>query len=103
MASNYEIERKRKTFKVLDLVNSVNERLRVSTCSPEARHGMCSLVEEVLHSTGNYDGFRYLNVGEVPRGHLPGVRAAGIDEVNDRTIWEFPDETRRQYGCKTRS
>lgn len=75
---------KRKTFKVQDLVNRTNDRLRVSTCSPEVRLGMIAVLESILHETGNYRGFNYLEgkVGE-----------SGYVE-------SFGDESRRYYYYK---
>ena len=82
---------RRKTFDVDQLRISVNSRLAGSVCSADVRSGMCSILEEVLHDTGNYRGFGYLTATEVPRGHLPGIIRDGENSV-------FPDETRRYYN-----
>lgn len=89
----------RKTIRIGDLVDTVNLMLENSTCDPEVRRGMCSVVETVLHKTDNYDGFRYLNHLEVPEGCAPGKLVSGRDE-DGNPIFDFPDDTRRQYGCK---
>lgn len=52
----------RKTFEVAKFKASVNQRLAVSTCSPEERYAMASVLESVLHETGNYRGFGYLEI-----------------------------------------
>ena len=89
---------KRKTIEVEMLKVKVNAMLKDSTCDPQVRLGMCSVLESALHATGNYSGFRYLLAGEVPKGHKEGVR---YDEK--RMILPYPDrfkdtdESRRMY------
>ena len=75
---------KHKTFKVKDLVEQINSRLKNSTCSSEARFGMISVLESVLHETGNYHGFNYL---ETVWG-------------SDGNAESFGDESRRYYYYK---
>jgi hypothetical protein len=118
---------RRLTFDIRLFVDNINRKLSQSTCTAEQRRGMISVAEDVLHNSGNYAGFRYLRVGEVPTGHLPGIqtleeyqngggndpevlkRAAGIvgDNFRPRSIVAlqatsgplnvFPDETRIEY------
>jgi hypothetical protein len=64
-----------KTFKVQALLDMVNNSL--ATYQTEHRSeisGMVSVLEQVLHQTGNYNGFRYLEQPEVPFGCIPGIR-----------------------------
>jgi hypothetical protein len=82
---------KRKTIDVLFLLDKVNDRNRLSTCPADIREGWNSLLEEVLHSTGNYAGFGYLSANDVPEGEKPGISHDG--DFTPR----FPDETRRVY------
>jgi len=85
---------KRKTISVKDLVILANHALTGSGSmfTPEYRKGVCGLISTVLHTTGNYEGFRYLDAREVPPGEKPGI-VYGL-ELNPN---EFPDETRRAY------
>lgn len=89
---------KRKTIDVEKLREHVNDMLKTSTCEPDVRNGMCVVLENALHSTGNYQGFRYLCGGEVPSGHKAGVL---FDE--NRMILPYPDrfkdtdDSRRMY------
>jgi hypothetical protein len=89
---------KRKTIVVEKLLKEVNDMLKNSTCEPDVRNGMCAVLESVLHSTGNYNGYRHLCGGEVPSGHKAGVH---FDE--NRLILPYPDRfkdtdnTRRLY------
>lgn len=64
---------KRKTIAVSELISLTNSVLRNSTCSPEYRQGQMNLLEAVLHLSGNYKGFEYLGVIDVPKGEKPGI------------------------------
>lgn len=91
----------RKTIEVARLVEIVNRRLAVPDSTrylkapgkdrdmtPEeaARMEAASLLEEILHATGNYRGFGY-QTGQITRyAAEPGERA------------EITDETRRVYS-----
>lgn len=68
-----------KTVKVIDLVEKANQMLKDSTCGPEGRGGIMTFIESILHETGNYSGFRYLQQNEVPEGHYAGIRYIGKD------------------------
>lgn len=87
----------RKTVSVESVVDEINRMLRESTCSPEARFGMCQAVQTVLSMAGRYSGFRYLTADEVPAGHKPGIN---WDAPHDNQDARYPDESRRQYGVK---
>ena len=52
---------KTKSVKVDWVKKQVHTMLRESTCSPEIRLGFCSVLEQILHKTGNYNGFQYLD------------------------------------------
>lgn len=81
----------RKTFNVDDFRNQVNDVLRNSVSSAEERKGWMTALENILHSTGNYNGFCYLNETLVPAGQLPGIREE-LDELFVNT-----DNTRVHY------
>jgi hypothetical protein len=49
----------RKTVEVADLLERVNTYLNGDFASEEAKAGACSVLESVLHDTGNYKGFGY--------------------------------------------
>lgn len=61
----------RKTFYVAKLRDEVNIRLQDSTCTPEARFAMASILAGVLHETGNYRGYTYLSQYCDPYTHMP--------------------------------
>ncbi len=82
----------KKTFKVQELLDIVNTSL--SSYEGNGRteiSGMISLLEQVLHSTGNYNGFRYLTLDEVPFNCYPGIRPDQEDK------FENTDGFRRYY------
>jgi hypothetical protein len=57
------------------------------------RQGVMLMVEQVLMSTDNYKGFRYLSIDEVPTACTPGIRRdRGTDNQFDNT-----DNTRVRY------
>jgi hypothetical protein len=83
------------TIRVRDLVEKVNRMLSLSTCGAEGREALVSVISSVLHETGNYAGFRYLDEGEVPQGHLPGI-VRKPSPCGDDTV-SFPDDTRVEF------
>ena len=99
---------KRKTISVAEVRNTVNAILKDAAYDDDKhrqyRMGMCLLLEDILHKTGNYKGYRYLLENEVPDNCSPGVNY----EVNakghfvpceDYTARFFnTDETRRCYN-----
>jgi hypothetical protein len=85
----------RKTIPVGKIVDKVNLMLAKTVGSMESRIGAMALLEEILHDTGNYRGYKYLDSTEVPVGEQPGI-IRDPNGANNR----FPDETRRQYFYK---
>lgn len=70
---------KKKTFAVTEMVDLANGILKNSKGeSKERRIGTMLLLEEILHRTGNYNGFRYLLADECEG--LPGVNYARNDK-----------------------
>ena len=92
----------RKTFDVEALKTEVNRRNQESTCNADKRAGWNSMLEEVLHSTGNYKGFGFLTPDKVPEGKAPGIREnrgafpLAIGNLNE-DAFKGCDETRRVY------
>lgn len=56
----------RKTFEVRKLVENINYRLKHSKCSDAERMSMVSVLEFVLHETGNYAGYGHLSPAGTP-------------------------------------
>ena len=57
------------------------------------RQGVMTMLENVLMSTDNYRGFRYLAIDEVPTGCTPGIRRDRGEEKK----FENTDNTRVRY------
>lgn len=85
----------RKTFKVDDLKVKINEVLQTSTCTADVRQGEIYVLEDILHSTGNYRGFQFLGADEVPAGELPGINW-GFDNDYEARFFNT-DRTRVRY------
>jgi hypothetical protein len=84
---------KRKTFPVADIVANANNYFANAKGTRDARLTLQVFVADVLHKTGNYKGFRYLEAKEVPAGELPGI----IRNANDTTASTFPDDSRISF------
>jgi hypothetical protein len=87
---------KRKTVEVTTLVENANRLLalpdahgRVIDLNADFRRGVISMVERVLHDTGNYRGFAYLSseLTTADQPHTPNTTYLRIGY----------DETRRRY------
>ncbi len=88
---------KRQTIKVATVLEFANRRLKEPDghySNPEYRRGIASLLEAVLHETGNYEGFQY---HEWTNGGYAQWEAAG-KPVGPGVMAQFiGDETRRVY------
>lgn len=75
--------RKRKTFDIAELLYTVNSRNTGSTCSADVRQGWNSLLETVLHSADLYNGYGYLEQGDLKGSAVnsrPGIEFVSIPE-----------------------
>ena len=63
----------RKTVTVAGLVEYANKALRDNFGNQSYRRGIMRMIEPMLHDTGNYKGFRYLLLSEIPIGNKPGI------------------------------
>lgn len=88
----------KKTFKVEDLVQMVNSVCQYSSSEHvERRQGAMNVLEEILHRTGNYKGFRYLLAEDILAGK-PGVNYEnGVPHPNYEKRFENTDRTRVMY------
>jgi len=114
------MSRIRKTANVASILKRVNHRLANSTCSPEVRQGMASVLETILMDSGLYAGYGYLTEKDLGGCELPGVsyydsrtgaevdpglyfeeitgrKERGLPVKGGRYVQEFPDESRRHY------
>jgi hypothetical protein len=95
---------RRKTINVEDLKDFANNQLASSVryerqkesfegIDAELRKGVMMMLENILMSTDNYKGFRYLALDEVPTGCTPGIRRDRGQEKQ----FENTDNTRVRY------
>ena len=75
--------RKKKTFKIKEIIKMVNRMNEESTVSPEVRMGWNCFVEGILMETGNYEGYNFAR------------------NAFDPQTGEIIDDSRRRY-CETR-
>lgn len=87
----------RKTFSVDALRDMVNQMCKDSVPESQGiRQGAMLVLEQVLHDTGNYKGFRYLLEGECTG--QPGVNYLnGLPHPDYQKRFENTDPTRVQY------
>lgn len=91
----------RKTFEVDTFKSWVNSQLAENDhmdtnnlyCGKSHRLGLIAALENLLHETGNYRGFNYLEQRGVPSGQKAGI----IHDPTGGHDHEFPDDTRRVY------
>lgn len=81
----------RKTINVVLIIETINKNLANSVQDKDFRAGQIRVAEDILHNTGNWQGFSYLLQHEVPAGHLPGIVVFG-------TIEATPPEVRFEAG-----
>ncbi len=84
----------KKTINVEYVKQKVNISLKNSLdeyCPKAQRQGMINVLEMILHESGNYKGFRYLLLTEVPETALPGMVVNG-------TVESIPLEIRFKEG-----
>jgi len=53
--------RKRQTIRVSEILESANLALSLETIPQNEKRGVCMMLDGILHATGNYHGFRYLD------------------------------------------
>ena len=90
----------KKTFNVDEYRQMVNETLALSDCSSDVRQGMITMLEEILHRTGNYKGFQYLMQDKVPHGQKPGIYCNSTGLIESTPVSErfaHTDSTRVRY------
>lgn len=86
------------TFDTTELVDSVNSMLAQGpSLSFAMRQGAMQVLEQVLHATGNYRGFRYLTADEVADG-APGINMVS-GQIHPDPVLRFvnTDSTRVKY------
>ncbi|MCX6783340.1 MAG: hypothetical protein NTZ20_05150 [Candidatus Levybacteria bacterium] len=88
----------RKTVTVAGLVDYANSVLRSNSGNEFYRRGVMRMIEPMLHETGNYKGFRYLLLNEIPIGNKPGINYIdNMPHPDYAMLFANTDNTRIQY------
>ena len=90
----------RKTVDIEVLKEMVNNMCRFSVNESKGiRQGAMNVLEEVLHSSGNYKGFRYLYQDEMEAGYSFGINQKTTDPIVEDYTERFAnsDNTRVMY------
>lgn len=96
---------KRKTVTVTEIVNQLNKNLKNSdfqdldsTEGVAFRKGICAAIEQILFSTGNYQGYRLIDKKEAIKPYAFGCDYSKLDADHiPESAFEGADDTRRQY------
>jgi hypothetical protein len=75
----------RKTIEVGTLLYRVNYFLKNDKGSADERDVLSSFIEGILHDTGNYEGYRYLDAKEYP-GAAEGLGTRRHYFTSDETL-----------------
>jgi hypothetical protein len=64
--------KKKKTLGVAQLLDYANLQLKRtdSDATKDFKSGVCTMIERVLHDTGNYNGFMFINPDDSDHGTL---------------------------------
>lgn len=97
--------KKRKTVQVTELVQRLNNSLLNCdfqdldrTEGVAFRKGICVAIEQILFSTGNYQGYRYIDKKEAIKPYAFGCDYSKLDADHiPESAFEGADSTRRQY------
>jgi len=54
-------KRTRKTVEVKKIKDRINKYLERNTLNQDEKKALCMFLEELLHSTGNYNGYNFLS------------------------------------------
>ena len=91
----------RKTFSVLALTQRTNAYLATDAKRDgAARQALMTILESVLHETGNYNGFKYLTAKNIDIANAtPGINTTPDGQFIDdyRARFAGTDRTRVEY------
>ena len=98
---------KRKTISVAESVNQLNKNLLNSDFGVDLdrtegrafRQGICAAIEQILFSTGQYQGFKYIDKKDAIKPYAFGCDYSKLTDTVEEQVaaFEGSDDTRRQY------
>lgn len=83
-----------KTTKVKSILDYANSELAAVGGFDSNRAGIITMLEMVLHESGNYNGFMFLDEKDLGAGTIPGIY---YDSATGAPVFEGTDSTRRKY------
>ena len=99
---------KRKTLSVAEIVNQLNKNLLNSDFGVDLdrtegrafRQGICAAIEQVLFSSGQYQGFKYIDKKDAVKPYAWGCDYSKLTDTVEEQVaaFEGADDTRRQYS-----
>ncbi len=97
----------RKTLPVAEIVNQLNKNLLNSDFGVDLdrtegrafRQGICAAIEQVLFSSGQYQGFKYIDKKDAVKPYAWGCDYSKLTDTVEEQVaaFEGSDDTRRQY------
>jgi hypothetical protein len=81
----------RKTVSVTEMLDFANESLAADYHSLEYKQGICSMIEKILHKSGNYNGFMFLDAD---------AASISYEEVTERYTPNAAYFTRKYFSPK---
>jgi len=95
----------KKTISIKETVEALNHQLKNSdfqdldhTEGKMFRMGICSAIEHILHSSGNYQGFRYIGKDEAIKPYAFGCDYSKLTEDPESAREALNgDDSRRKY------
>lgn len=85
--------KRNKTIKIERLKEMINEKLKADI-SKDQKIALSFLLEEVLHETGNYNGYNYLYW--IEKGHEEWLKAGG-NKHEEKYLYGDGHEFNRRY------
>jgi hypothetical protein len=84
----------KKTIRVERVLEIANRYLACDGLTAETKQGVYQVLQRVLHETGNYAGFMYLNLRD---DHRPCITNCTGRYIGDNPGWTKDDENSRVY------
>ena len=87
----------KKTVPVANLIvklNGILQSYHEGMVNVQEINGIRNFVEDIMMDTGNYNGYSYLTINEVPAGERPGIQMNGFGAEE---LFEDTDHNRVLY------
>jgi len=92
--------KQRKTISLEDLKSDINQALAAEYTTKTERETLSGMLEKWLMNRGSYQGFGFLEINRVPKGHKPGINKSFGESAAEKTtdeLFKDTDSSRRYY------